>query len=116
MNNTDNYIATSTIYPEWLILFSEIMTFFVCLWLVYEGMKLCLFFFGDGQCVSKLLTQEFLTDSLTALLTMIMGLFLFLDFKEGVKGLVIIRPWIILLNVIAFRRLYNHYKRIGKGK
>lgn len=105
-----DYIATSEIFPPWLITTAEVLTVVTFLWVCWEVYKLTLFFWQDKSKLARLKTQEFLTDALTALLTISMGLFLYLNWEEGVKALVIVRPIVGVLNAIALRRLYNHFR------
>lgn len=97
---------------DYLYTFSEIFTFVAFSWVMWECIKLLRFFYRNNEKIAKLLTREFLTDLLTAVVTILMGIFLTLDFTDGVKALVIARPWVGVLNALALRRLYNHYKRL----
>jgi hypothetical protein len=106
----DDYIAVSTVFPEWLIVTAEATTVFAFTWITWEVAKLTVFFWKDKSMLARLKTQEFFTDALTAALTILMGLFLFINWEEGVKGLVVIRPIVGVLNALALRRLYNHFR------
>jgi len=113
MNNTTDYIATSSIFHPTLLLFSEFLTIAIGLWVLYEVIKLCLFFakhFKDSF-LSRLLTWTFVAKGLTVVVIILMGYFLFLNKAEGVKALVIIRPLIEIFGAIAFRRLRKYYER-----
>ena len=109
MDNED-YIATSSIYPEWLMTFSEVLTVVTCVWLIYEGLKLFKFFYGHRDKLTKLLSLEFITKVGTGVMTLLMGVFLYLDHVEGVKTIVILRPIFIGLSAYALHRLYKFYK------
>lgn len=101
--------ATSINYPEWLLVFSEFLTIVVCIWIVLESMRIVKFFYKNPDKMAKLLTWNFFTDTLTYFVTLAMGLSLFFNEIEAVKSLVIIRPWVLVLNGIALRKLVNHF-------
>lgn len=109
MTNKD-YIAHDTFFPDWLLDVSEVLTVVAFAWIVWEVLKLTIFFWGDDSKLARLKTREFLTDALTAFLTIAMGVFLFMDWADGVKALVILRPAVGVLNAIALRQLYNHFR------
>lgn len=104
------YYDNGTVFPEWLLTAAELLTALAFLWVVWEVLKLVAFFWRDSSKLARLKTQEFLTDALTAAVTIAMGLFLFLDWSEGVKGLIVLRPLVGVLNAIALRNLYNHFR------
>ena len=95
---------------DWLRTFAELATVFSFAWIVWEVVKLTAFFWNDKSKLARLKTHEFLTDALTALLTLFMGFFLFINWHAGIMGLILIRPIVGILNAIALRRLYNHFR------
>lgn len=105
-----DYIAPNYPYPDWLITAAEIATMVAFIWVCWEAYKLTVFFWNDKSKLARLKTNEFLTDALTAILTVFMGLALYFNWQEGVKTFVIIRPIVGVLNAIALRRLYNHFR------
>ena len=109
MTNED-YISKSHIYPEWLLTSAEFLTVVACLWLAYEGLKLFVFFFNHKEKLSKLLSLEFMTKVLVAVMTLLMGTFLFFDYVEGVNTIVVLRPVFIGLSAYALHKLYAFYK------
>lgn len=111
MDNENNYIAESSIFSPEVIMFSEALTIIAAIWLIYEGLKLFSFFKGHRDVLTRLLSWEFGTKVLYAIITLLMGTFLFYDFREGVKFLVVIRPYFVLLSALALHRLRMYYKR-----
>jgi len=111
MNNETDYIAASVMFNPNIILFAELATVISCIWLIVEAIKLFKFFYHHDDRLTKLLSFEFATKGLYALITLFMGWFLYFDFAEGVKFLVIIRPAFICLSAYALHRLYHFYKK-----
>lgn len=91
---------------------AEIATFVAALYPLYFSYRLTLYFRGHREKLAKMFNFEFLTDLLNFGLTLLMGVFLFTNWSDGVWGLVFIRPIIIVLNGVALHRLYNHYTRL----
>ena len=91
---------------------AEIATVLAFGWVIWEAAKLVSFFMRNNEKVARLLTWEFATDLALAVVTVFMGLFLFIEWKAGTNALILIRPFVGVLNAIALRRLYNHYKRL----
>lgn len=100
------------IYPEWVLIFSEVSTVLVAAWLAYEAGKLALFFISGEGKIAQLLKTEFVTDLLQALVTLAMGVGLLLNDTFFVQSIVVLRPWVLLLNIYALRKLLKHYKRV----
>ncbi len=111
MNNKTDYIATSEIFNPNIIMVAELVTVMACVWLIVEAVKLFKFFHHHNDRLAKLLTFDFATKGLYALVTLFMGWFLYFDFAEGVKFLVIIRPLFICLSAYALHLLYRYYKK-----
>lgn len=111
MNNETDYLAMSSLFNPTLIMVAELATVVSCIWLIIEAIKLFRFFYHHNDRLTKLLTFEFATRGFYALLTLFMGWFLYFDFAEGVKFLVIIRPLFICLSAYALHRLYRYYKK-----
>lgn len=113
LNNTDNYIATSPLFPEWLINFSEILTILTSIWVLYEVAKLVFMYahHKKGGVFAKILTWTFLAKAFTSIVIMMMGLFLYLNWTNGVKFLVVFRPFIELFGGFWLRRLRKYHER-----
>lgn len=107
MANPD--FAESIFHPD-IIVVAEFLTIIACAWLIYEGLKLFNFFVNHRQYLSKLLSLEFLTKVGTAVMTFFMGVFLFFDWGDGVKLIVIIRPIFVAFSAYALHKLYKYYK------
>ena len=86
-------------FPEWLIVFSEVATILTATWLVVEAGKLAFFFITGRDRITSLLKNEFLSDMLQAGVTLSMGVALLLNDKFFIQTLIVIRPWVLLLNV-----------------
>lgn len=111
MADKESYIVKTNLFHPDLIVAAEILTIIACLWLIYEGLKLFTFFWHHEDRLTRLLSFEFLSKTLLAIVTFFMGLFLFLDFSNGVKFIVVIRPAFVFLSAYALHRLYNFYKQ-----
>lgn len=98
--------------PEEVLIFSEIATIVMGAWLVLEALRLTLYFVRGRSKTTVLLRNEFLSDTLQAAVTLSMGLALLLKDKFFVEFLVVARPWVLLLNIYALRKLRHHYKRM----
>lgn len=108
----NDYIATSNIFPEWLLSVSESLTFiFAASLTVASIVGFCLFCFYYSR-LDILLRRAFLSEILRTIVTLLMGVFLFTDFAEGVKALVVIRPWVLLYATYAVGALVAHYMEL----
>lgn len=100
------------IFTQALIDFSELLTVIVSLF----GMIICffhaLFFEGAKDKFSKKLKRVFYTDAAVYLVTFVMGVALFFNMYWLVHADVVVRPFVLILNVYASLRLYKHYKLV----
>ena len=112
MNNTDNYIATSQI-PVEIIIFAEMLTVVIGLWVLYEVARLVWMYskHKKDDIFANILTFTFVGKALTTIVIIFMGAFLFANWELGVKSLVIIRPFFELFGAFWLRRLRKYHER-----
>ena len=79
---------------------------------MYYTYKLAMFFVRSNKELSTFLKAEYWSDLLLYLVTLLIGVALFLDISSAVWALVLLRPWVVLLNVFALRKLYRHLKGV----
>lgn len=94
---------------EWLTIVVSLLGVSICL--VHAA-----FFRNGADKLSAKLRSVFLTDAAVYFVTLVMGIGLFFDLSAVVWADVIIRPFILFLNVYASVRLYKHYKLMAKLK
>lgn len=70
------------------------------------------FFKTSDLPLSKRIKLVFLSDSLVYLVTFLMGIGLFFNLSALVHYDIIIRPFVLMLNVYATIRLFYHFKSI----
>ena len=70
------------------------------------------FFKNSDLRLSKRIKLVFLSDSLVYLVTFLMGIGLFFNLSALVHYDIIIRPFVLMLNVYATIRLFYHFKSI----
>ena len=106
-----SYIADTPEYlPEIILTGSEILTIVMSLLGILVSLKLACFFSDCSKPLAKRLKYEYVTDFLSFLVLFTMGTALFLNWDALVKIDVIIRPFVVFLNILAMWRLYNHYR------
>lgn len=107
-----DYIAV--VESEWLNQIGNIAEFITII-LSLVGLLISFqltLFFAKGDTLAQRLKSEYFTDFLGFAVLFFMGVGLFFNWPLLVKIDVIIRPFVVLLNLIAMRRLYEHYKRL----
>lgn len=110
---TGDYIATTPEIPNELILFAEAFTVFTSMVGMLVALKLALFFnYDKKKPLAERLRSEYFTDFLLFFVTLCMALSLYYDSAFSVKVVVIIRPFVHLLNIYAMWRLYKHYRQL----
>ena len=70
------------------------------------------FFRGQESTLVARLKDVFFTDALVYLITLVMGVGLYWNLNLLVKYDILIRPLVLLMNIIATIRLYKHYKQV----
>lgn len=108
----DDYIAKVAEIPEWVLTKAEFLTIVVSIAGIIVALHHTHFFNRDDAGLSKRMRDVFLTDAFVYLVTLVMGVALFFNAAWLVKIDVIIRPFVLILNVIATVRLYRHYKQV----
>lgn len=99
----------STLYPDWLVWIAEYSTF------VFAGLLCLIFIFLWGlfakfqSHLDILLTNSFKAEFYRTLVTVFMGLFLYLDWVDGIQSLIIIRPLVIAYSCYCLGHLLKHY-------
>ena len=100
------------LYPEWLLTLSEALTVIFSIALIIVLSLLVSYFYKYSSKLDKLLTKAFFADVLRTVVTFGMGAALYFDWADGVKTLVVVRPWIILYSCYAMWGLYKHYRKL----
>ncbi len=109
----DDYIAESPFLPEWVLTYSEMFTVATSLCGMATAGVLAIFFLRSKKhSLGSRLSLEYLTDFLLFVVTFMMGLALYMDSALFVKWVVVIRPFVHLLNIYAMYRLYKHYRSL----
>jgi len=90
---------------------SEALTIIFAVPAFYYTLRLATFFIKSDKQLSKFLKHEYWSDFLLYIVTFSIGAALFFNNDISFYTLVILRPWVILLNVLALRKLYRHLKR-----
>lgn len=111
MDNTDNYIAETSVFSPEVMVIAEALTVITALWLIYEGLRLTFFFIKRNERLSRLLTLEFATKVGTAIVTLFMAAYLFFDVTEGVKFIVVVRPIFVAASALALHKLRIFYTK-----
>lgn len=110
MTNEDYIASNESVFSDGFLNFAEGATIIACLWLLWEAFRLTKFFAHDDSKLAHLLTWEFLTKAGTAIITLLMGFFLYINYAEGVKYIVVIRPIFICFSAYALHQLYRFYR------
>lgn len=90
---------------------AELATIIVSLVGMLYALKHVRFFDYSEKVTSRRVRKVFLTDAGVYLVTLLMGIGLFFDFDLLVRYDVVVRPFMLLANVVASVRLYTHFKR-----
>lgn len=104
-----NYLYPGHHLPEAIINISEALT------IIFGGMLGLILIFGVfifcfySSKLDNLLKWALVSELLRTIITIFMGLFLYTDWADGVKVLVIIRPWVLLFACWAMGSLILHY-------
>lgn len=91
---------------------AEFLTILVSIVGAIIALKHAAFLEKANYKLTNKLRQVFLTDAAIYVVTLIMGIALFFNLKWLVIADIIIRPFVLVLNVIASIALYHHYKLI----
>lgn len=106
---TQDYIAKAPIIPEYILTAHELFTVIISIVGIGISLYLSNFFRKDKSALSVKLYHEYITDFLACVVMLIMGLSLYFNMPLAVKMAVLIRPYVLLLNVVAMVRLYKHF-------
>lgn len=93
---------------------AEILTIFVSIAGISIAFRHVIFLNRGNHPLTNKLSNVFLTDAAVYAVTLIMGVALFFDIKWLVVFDIIIRPFILFLNVYASIQLYNHHQMVKK--
>lgn len=107
--DTEKYIVASTLYPEWLVKLAELATTVSSAALICVFGFLWLIFSGFQSRLDRRLTRSFKAETLRTVITLVMGFFLQLDWADGVKTVVILRPLVLIYATFALGLLLQHY-------
>lgn len=109
----DDYIAQAPDYiPEQLILVAEASTIAVSLIGAVIALLLTFFFQKSKGGLATRLRCEYFTDFLGFMVLLVMGIGLYCNFAWLVKMDVIVRPFVVCMNIYAMYRLYKYYKGV----
>jgi len=92
---------------------AEFLTVLISLVGMAVAIRHAMYFSNSDSRLARRIKQVFITDGAIYLVTLIMGLGLFLNMPVIVHYDVLIRPLALVLNVYASWRLYVHYKKVG---
>jgi len=92
-------------FSEWLTIVVSSVGIFVCL-------RHALFFNRSRNKTSKKVKKVFLTDAAVYLVTFLMGVGLYFNLPVLVHYDIIIRPFVLILNIVATVALYIHFKKL----
>lgn len=109
---TEDYIASVPNIPEWLLTFSELLTVAVSMCGIIACLHHAVFFKPSASGLASRLRNVFLTDAGVYLVTLVMGIGLYYNWALLVKYDVVIRPFVLIANVVASVSLYAHYRRV----
>ena len=111
--DSESYIVPDVVeIPAWMVDAAE----FTTIWLSLIGMVISLFltlYFhkGRGELATRL-RCEYFTDFLTFVVLLVMGFGLYYQLSWLVKIDVVVRPFVVTLNIYAMWRLYRHYRKL----
>ena len=108
---TDYIAVTPPSIPEWLVVLAEQATIATSLLGMVVAAHLVGFFGKSRNRLATKLKFEYFTDMLGFLVLFVMGTALYLNLPWLVKVDVIVRPFVVCLNIYAMWRLYSHYSR-----
>lgn len=108
----ESYIAYWAAVPDWMVQAAELTTIALSIVGLFVSLMLTNFFGKDSRTLSQRLRSEYFTDFLGFVVLLVMGYALFFNMPWLVKIDVIVRPFVVLLNILAMVRLYLHYRKL----
>ncbi|MAI17144.1 MAG: hypothetical protein CBC71_06290 [Rhodobacteraceae bacterium TMED111] len=105
-------IYRSDLFPEWFMVLSEYLTVAFSMALIGILILLVSVFWSYSSKLDVLLRRAFIAETLRAVVTLLMGACLYLNWADGVKVIVVLRPWILLYACWAMLRLLIHYMHL----
>jgi uncharacterized membrane protein YesL len=98
--------------PEWLMTTAEFLTVLVSAAGVVVAFQQVSFYLRDKRELSKRMAANFFWDGMRCLVTLVMGLGLYMNWKLMVQVDILIRPFVYALAVYASVKLYRHYRKV----
>lgn len=108
---SNDYISDIPDIPNWLVTSAEFLTILVSLAGIIVALHHASFFSRDNKVLSLRIKNVFLSDAAVYLVTLVMGVALYYNWPYLVKIDVIIRPFVLAVNVWVSVRLYKHYRK-----